>query len=536
MRMLALTLLLLSVLSAASAQVQQEWVARYDGPASFNDVAYDLKADASGNVYVTGTISADFGTDCVTIKYDTAGNEQWVRTFDGSSHDVGFDIALDDLGNVYVTGSSQGFGADYLTIKYDSLGEQQWIRIYEGPVFEEDVATSIAVDPDGNVYVTGYSTGDGTSLDYATIKYSPIGEEVWVRRFDSGAGEDVAASIAVTASGIVVTGRSDSDYTTIMYDFEGVEQWVRSYDGPGNSTDSASEVKVDAAGNIYVTGMSVGAGTNFDYATIKYDPGGTDLWVGRYDGPSTEFRVDYDYASSLAIDPSGNVFVAGNSADDFATVKYDAAGNEIWVQRYGSAETSENANAIAVDDQGNAYVTGISYGDDVTLYDYATIAYDPSGTTRWVERYNGPGNFYDTPHAIDVDAFGGVYVSGQSGGDGTGLDLATIKYSQTPAAAPGAGVPIGTRAALQLRSEPNPFRPLTTIRFRIPMSEGRSPVPVRLAVYDLQGKEIAVLVEGALPAGDYERELNGGKLASGVYYSMLRVGDASETVRMIRLE
>nr|MBA3726734.1 SBBP repeat-containing protein [Armatimonadota bacterium] len=60
------------------------------------------------------------------------------------------------------------------------------------------------------------------------------------------------------------------------------EAWVARYNGPGNSGDVATKLAVDAAGNVYVTGYSVGVGSSADYATIRYDSNGNQLWVARY--------------------------------------------------------------------------------------------------------------------------------------------------------------------------------------------------------------------------------------------------------------
>jgi hypothetical protein len=286
---------------------------------------------------------------------------------------------------------------------------------------------------------------------------------------------------------------------------------------------------VDAAGNIYVAGQSTGDGTNDDYATIKYDAAGTQQWVRRYDGPSTVFANDYDRVAALTLDADGNVFVTGNSSDDFATVKYDPAGTEIWVRRYnGPAAGGDWATSIAVDASGNSYVSGSSFGNSTTQYDFATLSYDPSGTVRWTERYDGPGNNYDTPYSIAVHSSGNVYVRGSDGGSGTGQDYATIKYA--PATTSVTPQPNQPRSAFALQSDPNPFTRASRISFTIPETHGEH---VRLAVYDVLGKEVALLVDEVLSPGTYERELNGSTLAAGVYWSRLQAGGLSEIRKLI---
>ncbi|HET9326107.1 MAG TPA: SBBP repeat-containing protein [Candidatus Eisenbacteria bacterium] len=526
-----LILILGLAIPTAHAQVSEEWVARYASATSWNDIPYAMTVDAAGHVYVTGTAATSSGgNDWATIKYNAAGVQQWLRTLDGGGSDAAVAIKTDDAGNVYVTGSSAG-GLYSMTAKYNAAGDRLWIQSFT-TIGEGDAGVDLALDPAGNVYVTGYNVETVTGFDIITIKYSPGGVEQWVRRYDAGNGEDVPAAIGCDASGIYVTGRSGGNFTTIKYDFNGVQQWVRNYNG-GFGSDAPADLVVDAAGNIYVTGQSTGSGTNVDYATIKYDAAGTQQWVRRYDGPTTVLASDYDRAAALAVDANGNVFVTGNSSDDFATVKYSAAGTEMWVRRYnGPAAGGDWATSIAVDGSGNSYVSGSSYGNSTTQYDFATLSYDPSGAVRWTERYNGPANFYDTPYGVAVHSSGDVYVGGSSGGSGTSDDYTTIKYS------PEATTSVPSRqderrSALALRSDPNPFTPLTRIRFTIPPGTGRE--HVRLAVYDVRGQEVALLVNEVLAPGTYERELNGKRLAAGVYWSRLQTRGLSETRKMIRV-
>src|SRR5262249_44677439 len=110
----------------------------------------------------------------------------WLATYGSGADAAASAIAVDDAGNVYVTGYVTGEqGRDYATVKYDTRGNPLWAARYDGPGRSNDVAVAIAVDLGRNVYVTGYSTGAaGTRGDYATLKYDPLGNRLWVARYD----------------------------------------------------------------------------------------------------------------------------------------------------------------------------------------------------------------------------------------------------------------------------------------------------------------------------------------------------------------
>ena len=443
-KLLILAILLSVSLPAFAQDVDTAWVRRYNAPSDSADFARAIAVDGSGNAYVTGD-SYGSGTDrdYATIKYYPDGDTAWIRRYNGPGNlrDVAYAIVVDDLGNAYVTGQSYDSVThyDYTTIKYHPNGDTAWARRYNGPDDGSyDVAYAIAVDDWGNVYVTGFSYSTGTRRDYATIKYYPNGDTAWIRRYNGpGDSYDEARAIAVDDLGnVYVTGGSygsgtNFDYATIKYYPNGDTAWIRRYNGPADSSDGARAIAVDGLGNIYITGFSYGSGTDRDYLTIKYYPNGDTAWVRRYNGPADSL----DAARAIVLDGSGDIYVTGSSygsgtSYDCATIKYYPNGDTAWVRRYnGPADSTDYASAIAVDGSGYIYVTGSSYGGG-TSDDYATIKYYPNGDTAWVTRYNGPGDSTDVAVDIAVDDLGNVYVTGSSHGSGTSWDYTTIKYVQ----------------------------------------------------------------------------------------------------------
>jgi hypothetical protein len=441
---LFILVILLLFSAPAFAQVDTAWVRRYNGLGDSVDVAVKIAVDESGSVFVTGWSWNDTsGHDYATIKYQRNGNTDWVRIYNGPANDwdEARALAVDGSGNAFVTGVSGFIGIT--TIKYYPDGDTAWVRTYNGPDNEGAWANAIAVDGWGNVYVTGSSIGSATSNDYVTIKYYPNGDTAWVRIYN-GPGNDMdwANAIAIDASGnVFVTGLSSGsgtyyDYATIEYLANGNTAWAKRYNGPGNANDVALSIAVDGSGNVCVTGASDSSGT-YDYATIKYDSNGNIAWVRRYNGPG---NAD-DVALALAIDGSSNIYVTGYSDSssagtdyEYATIKYYPNGDTGWVRRRYSGPIDimygHPVTPLALDDSGNVYVTGatggtVGYPDS---FDYGTIKYDSSGTMLWMKTYNGTGDGYDEAYSIAVDKSGKVYVTGESYGQGSFEDYATIKY------------------------------------------------------------------------------------------------------------
>jgi uncharacterized delta-60 repeat protein len=387
------------------------WAATYNGPANDKDEAKALSIDASGNIYVTG-YSDGLGTayDCATIKYSTDGNEIWAARYNGTGNggDIGSDIAIDSSGNICVTGSAAGSGTGYdcITIKYSADGNQLWAATYNGPQNSTDEARAIIIADSNDVYVAGYSLGSVADIDYITIKYSPEGNELWTARYEGPASStDLAEAIAVDSSGnVYVTGYSAGastgyDYATIKYSSDGNELWAVRYNGPENGSDKAKAIAIDAADNLYVTGYCASAQTGYDWVTIKYSPDGGELWKARYNSPQN----GSDEAWAIAIDGNNGVYVTGSSTgtgtgEDCTTIKYSADGSVLWVAAYnGTANAADKAQAIAISSSGNIYVTGYTTGA-ASDSDFITIKYLPDYSCA-------PPLTADLTHNCEVDIF-----------------------------------------------------------------------------------------------------------------------------------
>jgi uncharacterized delta-60 repeat protein len=428
-----------------------EWPVRYNGPGNGIDVPYDVTVDTSGNVYVTGTSFGSSGSyNFATVKYNSNGNQLWIARYDGpgTGNDTALQVAVDRFDNVYITGKSSGAdtGEDFTTVKYNSNGNQMWVQRYNGPGNGDDSGSSIVVDDDGYVYVTGSTLGAGTDSDATTIKYDTNGDQMWVQRFnDPGTWQymnDFARQLLLDNSGnLYVIGTSDGfstiqDYLILKYDSNGTLLRVKTYNGPGDWMDRIQQAVLDSTGNLYVVGLSHGSGSDWDYAAVKYAPDGTQLWVRRYNGPYN----GVDAATSIAVDNNANVYITGISqgvqgVSNYTTIKYTTNGDQVWVQRYDEPACQwSDILQLALDSASNVYIAGC-VSHPTTHEDIIALKYTSDGTLAGAQRYNGPVDGNDSlernSSAIFIDGTDNIYVAGQSEGNGTAKDYLALKYRPT---------------------------------------------------------------------------------------------------------
>lgn len=259
------------------------------------------------------------------------------------------------------------------------------------------------------------------------------GSLAWVRSLaGSGSGFQVAKDAngnAYAAGYVNRASGSGDDFVTVKYLPDGTVAWTNFYNGPGNGTDRAYGLAVDGGGNVYVTGESAGAGSGYDFATLKYLPNGTPAWTNRFDGPSN----GHDRARALALDGAGNVYVTGEfitavAGNNFATLKYLPDGTAVWTNTLNITRSAQDVNnALAVDGAGNVFVSAYP-GPSSGNLDWTVAKYLTDGTPVWTNHYGGSAGGYDVVNALAVDAAGNLLVAGVSSDSGTGQNLAVVKY------------------------------------------------------------------------------------------------------------
>lgn len=524
-----------------------QWISNFGdkgGDVNFSSAKGNaVTTDAYGNSYVTGyTYEGATLNDIVTIKYNSQGDTLWARSYNGTAdkNDEGTGIYVDAYGNVYVVGFAEftSKATDVVVLKYSPEGTLLWNLPYAkttDPFIDKGLA--IAADLNGFVYVTGFTTNIDGRTDIFVNKYGSAGL-IWTSAMeDGGTGLDAKGlSIAVTRSGNIyvagyITGAASSeDIVVIKYNSAGEKQWLRSVNGNVNQSDKAWGIVVDELDNCFITGYITNSVGNADCYTAKINYAGTFLWSTTYAGGGNQT----DKAWGIVVDTDGAVYIAGETTDasfnvNYVTVKYSAAGAPIWSSFYNGTGNGEDvASSIGLVSSNSVVVTGKSWGTSDT-YDYATVRYNKdSGVQNQVNIYSFTGTSYDIAMDIAVTPTNKVIITGFS--ELVIDNAANMSYISTTSLDFSSELTTANTTPYRYslhQNYPNPFNPSTTISFELAAGNN-----VKLAIYDMLGRESSVLVNQYLSAGSYTINFTNSNLASGIYFYRLTAGSFTDIKKM----
>jgi len=436
----------------AALVTSQEWVRRYNGgPSSSWNRGQAIAVRRDGSIVVVGTSSTPTTRDdFVTLAYAPDGTPLWTNRYDGPNQgdDNAQFVATAETGEVWVAGHSTPDPSnwrvgDAVVIRYASNGVPVWTNRYTSFGTNSVYATALAVDGLGNAYITAMasyfpSSGFGSPVENAIIKYDLAGTAVWTRHYLASApdtGEDThdVEALALDAAGNLciagITGSAHYDTGTSIVKSGGgggMGIWTNHHPRGFISTPS---LMVDREGGVIVTGVRWD-GSAVIYVVLKCSTNGASVWTNVLSGP----LYQGGNMPMTVPDPAGNVFLVGGSPGAWSgglyqILKLSPNGVPLWTNLHADLGlTNAMIYDSAVDSAGNLHLTGYAAAPGRSDRDWVTVKYSGDGQPVWTNRFDGPDGTDDLPFALAVDGAGSVYVTGESKGPYS-YDLTTVKYA-----------------------------------------------------------------------------------------------------------
>ncbi|MCH8929083.1 MAG: T9SS type A sorting domain-containing protein [Candidatus Marinimicrobia bacterium] len=440
----------------------------------------------------------------------------WSKTYGGTNTDVAESVIETNDGNFVFTNIGN-------LIKIDNQGNRLWSVGLMGS------GKSLVQTADGGYVITG-----GVSGNLMILKSSSAGEIIWQTVLNNSATE-IGLDISINANEeFIVTGKSHPYHSftqsivVASFGVNGELLWKKEH-GSG-IIDIGEDIISLSDGNIVVTGGFV---TNPDDATdllfLKLGAEGDAIWNKTYGGSGGDNGKKIIETKDGGLLAVGNISLFGTKNQDLWIIKTDSNGDSLWTKTYGGP-FNESAYSVIQSEIGGYIVVGDSgVGDHHTGGgDLWLLKIDESGNLLWTETFGDGGS--DGGRSIFNTKDGGFVVSGFKSDSGN-LDAWILRFAPEQAVSV-IGFPLNIPIKFKLsQNYPNPFNPLTTIRYALPAA-----AEVLLAIYNIRGEEVARLVNGEQPAGNYQVSWDASNVASGVYIYRLTTGEFTEIKKMVLLK
>ena len=462
------------------------------------EYTWGINATKSGKIYITGATQSTSGIatkgayqvkaggggyyDGYWAKFDSSGYLNYSTYFGGMYDDFGGGITTDDSENVFLAGSTNspsniatkgaydtvgGYSRDIYWAKFDSSGKLHYCTYFGGSTANEDGGI-IALDPSGNIYISGFTysttdiatkgayqtTGGGTHTDVFLAKYNAAGQLLFGTYYGGNSDDGPTGIVTDNFANIYITGNTYStkgiaskgayqttfaggtyggDGFLVKFDSSGKLKFSTYYGG--SDDDLPSQIAINKINNtLYITGatgstsgittkncyQSKNAG-NWDAFLSCFNDTGNLIYGTYYGGPNE------DYGEGVATDNSGNVYIAGYTWSDSGIAtkgayksKRNAAGYiDGYLAKFGFCTTP--ASPILKD-------TSVICTQSVTL-----TATGSTGRYLWFNQpYGGKAIDTNSTMTINVNKTDTFYVSATNGTCSSKRDTVIVRNINVP--------------------------------------------------------------------------------------------------------
>lgn len=368
--------------------------------------AQSTAVDASGNVYVIGNATGDFGNqinqgtqDSYLTKYDSAGHVVWQKLLGSGGTANAYGLALDPSGGVVVTGAStaqlmttsvSNGNNDSFVARYDANGEQTWIKQIQ--TLATNQSNAVSIDASGNIYIGGSVSGGVIGAgqvaqgkgDAFLVKLDSKGKVLSESQFGTSGADSVAATATDSSGNLFVASTQNGHAVLSKYangDITSAPTWTQDL-GDLAAGGSIGGLTV-ANGKVYVSGAtSNGNLTSGGSASIAAPAsGGIDAFVSSFtdNGASVSANTTTyigtagtDTAGDVTVASDGTVYVSGSTNGTFAgaqrTVQnvnnafataLNSDGTVKWTKQFGGADGVSTGAGIAIDTQGSSVLDAL---------------------------------------------------------------------------------------------------------------------------------------------------------------------------------
>ena len=372
-----------------------------------------------------------------TRSVSVAPEEEWNRTFGGTSKDYAYSAQQTSDGGYILAGLTHSYSSgfhDFWLVKTDSGGNEQWNQTFGG--IGGEIASSVQQTADSGYILAGYKSsygaGDG---DAWLVKANSDGNEEWNETFGGTDWDDVYSVQQTSDGGYILAGctrsygAGDDDAWLIKTDLSGIEQWNKTFGGIDG--DSASSVQQTTDDGYILAGLThLYSAGSFDAWVVKTDSSGNEQWNRTFGG------IDGDDAMSVQQTVDGGYILAGCTgsygagAVDFWLVKTDSNGNEQWNKTFGGTDWDE-ATSVQQTADGGYILAGLTESYGAGDEDAWLVKTDSNGNEEWNKTFGGTDG--DVVCTVQQTADGGYILAGLTNSYGAGFyDCWLIKVKGEP--------------------------------------------------------------------------------------------------------